>query len=39
VGAGRHEAPRPTDPLMAAVLLALVSLLTVIVVLAIIGAR
>jgi hypothetical protein len=39
VGAGRHEAPRPNDPFMAAVLLALGSLLTVIVVLAIVEAR
>ena len=34
--AGRHEAPRPNDPLMAAVLLALASLLAVVLVLAIV---
>lgn len=39
MGAGRHEAPRPTDPFMAAVLLALASLLTVIVMLAMADAR
>jgi hypothetical protein len=36
MGTGRHEAPRPNDPFMAAVLLALVSLLAVAVVLAIV---
>lgn len=34
--AGRHEAPQPTDALMAAVVLAPVGLLTVVVVLAIV---
>jgi hypothetical protein len=38
MSAGRHEAPRPTDPFMAAVLLALASLLALIVVLAIVYA-
>ena len=36
MSAGRHEAPRPTDSFVAAVLLALVSLLRVIVVLALV---
>jgi hypothetical protein len=31
MSAGRHEAPRPTDPFMGAVLLALASLLALIV--------
>lgn len=35
--AGRHEVPRPNDPFMAAVLLALAILLTVVVVLAIVA--
>jgi hypothetical protein len=38
MSAGRHEAPRPTDPFMAVVLLTLVGLLALIVVLAIVHA-
>jgi hypothetical protein len=38
MGAGRHEAPRPDDPFMAAVILALAALLAPIAVLAIAGA-
>jgi hypothetical protein len=39
MSAGRHQAPRPSDPFLAAVVLALASLLTVIVALAVAGAR
>jgi hypothetical protein len=35
MSAGKHEAPRPNDPFVAAVILVLVSLLTVVLMLAI----